>query len=178
MRALATIAIPVVSFLVALVASSSLASSRTPGISTDISSANLKEISLPQSQRLAINNLIGAAFGPRVGLSDESYDHVRELAQTSAGPLLAIPGTSGVCLSLGDGAGCGQLSRDAPILAVLTPDPTGAFMIGGGITTADVRTVHIDSSAGRLSVPVQEGVFQVRETDRLGPDHQMAFVAG
>ena len=90
MRALATIAIPVVSFLVALVASSSLASSRTPGISTDIPSANLKEISLPQSQRLAINNLIGAAFGPRVGLSDESYDHVRELAQTSAGPLLAI----------------------------------------------------------------------------------------
>jgi hypothetical protein len=169
--------------LVALVAfgaaflATSLASSRGLQLRADLPAAGLPQAPISASERLAINNLAKIELGARVGITDDSYNHVRLVGRTSLGPLYLIFGTAGACLYLADSISCSDpaQSPNTP-LSLLASNRAGTAFVGGGVTAQSARQVSIDvPGVGRITKPVANGAFLVTEGDHIPVARHIAY---
>lgn len=131
-----------------------------------------------QADRLAINNLIGADFATRFGITSESYDVARLIAETSIGRFYVIPGAHGLCLSLASGVACGDPGAPgSQIVAILAPASDGRNLVGGGVADASVDQVTITSGDDSKQFDVKKGVFLVPPNAGLRPSSAVTFAA-
>lgn len=178
-RTAVSLVVSIGTLVAAFLVTTAIASPQSPDIRSDLPVAQLQPVSVPRDQRLAINDLLAHEFGARIGITAESYDRAREITRTSVGPLYLIPGTSGACLYLAAAVSCGDPgSPDGPLLALLTLDPSGKRLVGGGVTANSVEQVTIKHPvAGRLSVAVASGAFVITEAHNLSPARGLVFTA-
>jgi hypothetical protein len=151
-----------------------------PRLRANLPAAALPAIALDESEAIKINNLLGE-LGPRAGITLDSYERVRLLANTAVGPLYLIPGTRGACMSLADGAGCGDPGgRNSRANAVVTLDSSGERLVGGGIADASVDRIEVVvvGHGVRTFVPVAGGVFLIDLTvPGFQPGKGIKFIA-
>jgi hypothetical protein len=134
-----------------------------PRLRANLPAAELPAFALDESEAVRINNALGHVRS-RVGITPDSYKEVRLITTTAVGPMYLIPGTRGVCVSLGGGAGCGDPGGSGSrINALVTLDPSGGRLVGGGIADASVDRVEVEvvGHGVRKFVPVTRGVFSI-----------------
>lgn len=119
-----------------------------PGLPASV----LPKAKLSDSTRLDLQNLLGST-AEAYGISTGSYENVRVLAQTAAGPLYVVPGQNGFCLALVQStlpaASCGFPNRDNPVVAIFAPDSSASSLVGGGLTIAGIGGVSVKTPAGK-----------------------------
>lgn len=137
-------AAPILALASAFVATShGLASGSEQRPRPDLPIAQLPPNPLPDSVKRSVSELVGTVASARYGINPDSYNQIRVVTRTSAGPLYFIPGSNGACLTLRDVVSCGDPGGPgADMLAVLALTPAGV-MAGGGVTTETVRNVKI-----------------------------------
>lgn len=123
-----------------------------PDLPPGLPAGALPKANLSDSARLDLQNLLGST-AEAYGISGGSYENVRVLAQTAAGPLYVVPGRAGLCLALVQStlpaASCGLPSRSDPVVAIFAPDGSAASLVGGGLTIAGVKGVSVKAPNGR-----------------------------
>jgi hypothetical protein len=156
-----------------------LETSPEPRIRSNLPVAALPATALGRDEALRVNNLLGE-LGPATGVTHQSYEQARRLSETAVGPLYLIPGTRGVCMTLAEGAGCGDPgAADRRVYAVVTLDSSGERLVGGGVAEASVRRVEmrVESSRIHALIPVSRGVFSIDvAVPGFKPDKGVTFV--
>jgi len=157
--ALSSVAISVAAFGGATWATASSGSADLP---QSLPASQLARTPIPDSERVAINNLIPLDEASRYGIVPSSFDNARLLAATELGPLIILPGTNGACLILSSTSACtGKLDGRPTVLALLVPNAAG-FMVGGGLTTVSGSVPDIVDEAGlRVQTTPTLGGFTV-----------------
>ncbi|HEX5468291.1 MAG TPA: hypothetical protein VFW80_04505 [Gaiellaceae bacterium] len=144
-----------------------VATSHATGTSTDVpadlSAADLAPVAISKSDQVAIQDLIGPEGASDYGISDESFSNARQLADTSAGPLYVVPGSSGLCLVIPSSASaCGNPSDAEPTVALFVPGPSGA-LVGGGVIPREVTSVSLTEGDATVGATIVDGGFTVSE---------------
>lgn len=163
-RKLAVASLTLATALLAFAATSlAVGQDSEPGLRVDLPAAALPAFALDESEAVRINNGLGHVRS-RVGITPESYKQVRLITTTAVGPMYLIPGTRGVCMSLGGGGGCGDPGGSGSrITALVVLDSSGGRLVGGGIAAASVDRVEVEvvGHGVRKLVPVTHGVFSI-----------------
>jgi hypothetical protein len=134
----------------AFIASSAAFTSAGPSLASNVSASALPVASLSDNVRLTLSNMVGK--GPN-GLSSESLDAARIVAQEPFGTLYAIPGLGEVCVAIVgtvNAASCNDLDRDpAHYVSVYVPDSSHNYYVGGGVylTGANLSGLRADGSS-------------------------------
>jgi hypothetical protein len=151
-----------------------------PQLRANLPAAALPVVPLDEHEAVRISNALGTVSS-RVGITTDSYRQIRLVTATAAGPMYVIPGTSGLCLYLEDGGGCGDPGGSGePINALATLDSSGDRIVGGGIADASVDRVEVDvvGYGVREFVPVRRGVFSIDITvPGFEPGKGIKFIA-
>lgn len=101
----------------------------------------------------------------RYGISSDSYEQARILSQTEAGPVYAVPGSSGVCLSLQKLIVCGDRTDPVAVLA-----PHGGYLVGAGYLPNPAKKVAFKLDDGRnVTADLVPGGFVVGRDQNLIP---------
>lgn len=108
----------------------------------------------------------------RYGITVESLDRARILAQTEAGPLYVIPGSNdALCLLLDGGVSCGVVRGREPI-SIFRGSRDREFVVGGGVWPDLLRGVAIrQRDSGRMVSPRRvPGGFVISAEHRIPRD--------
>jgi hypothetical protein len=163
-----TLAIVTIAFIgTASVASSSPSADLSPTLPVSV----LPKVNIPETDRIAIYDLISSDYAENAGITPESFDNARLLRQTEAGPLYVIPGASGgVCLALGSSSvGCNDKpTDDSVVIAAFTSDSEGNA-IGGGLLAPGYSSVDVSTtiSASPIRARATTGGFYVTSSDHV-----------
>jgi hypothetical protein len=160
---------------VAFVGTSEARQSNAAGSPPDLPNS-LPRVQLDPSTELSLSNLIDQETATRFGITADSFKNARLLARLSAGPLYVIPGANGNCVAFVSAASCGMLHSEDTTVAVFSSDPSGAFLVGGGILDSSTRRVTLERANGSQSANLVPGGFVVTENARIPHDDKTDVV--
>jgi hypothetical protein len=157
------------------------ASAPQPNYVSSLPASNLPTTGLPTNAREAMNR--ATFMADRFGITPDSLDQARVLADTDAGTIYVVSGIKGVCLVLSGAVSCSNgLSdsdtHDSIVNALLVPMPNGHY-VGGGLLASDSSDVDILTESGaRIRAIKTRGGFVVRSSQGVlaGREHQIQFV--
>ena len=148
--------------------SSALKRDVAPSVPSVLPASGLPALALSQADSAEMNDLIGASLAERAGITSTSYDAIRVIGRTPLGTLYLVPGSSGQCLVIAQvAASCGDAADPRVRMLALVLQTTHGPLVGGGITTGDVRAAVAVTRRGRISVPVSHGRFILGEGSNL-----------
>jgi len=139
-----------------------LRSNTTPTIRDNLAVAALPTSRLSGSDALSVNNLIGAGqLLDRVGITTQSYENARKIAQTLNGPLYFIPGSHGACLAIPrEAVACGDPgARQQKVLVLAGYNARTGLFSGAGVARNDVRRISLSTGGVDRVLPLHQGVF-------------------
>jgi hypothetical protein len=139
---------------------------------------NLPQANLAARVQVKISNLVSSEAAAQYGISQDSYRNARLLATTERGPLVAIPGSNGVCLALASSVACGGLPTNELVVAsLLVSDAKRQHMVGGGLLSSPSAGVDIVRQGSRTPARAIEGGFVITAADRVLPREELSLVA-
>jgi hypothetical protein len=139
---------------------------RTIGFRDDSAARDLHPVGLLQSTQTGIESVIDPFTASQFGITSDSYTNARKLGDTSAGPVYALPGSTGACVVLLPAYSCGRLSTTSePVVGVFVQNPAGKYLVGGGLVADSVNAVSVKTHGTSSSVAANlvQGGFVVTE---------------
>ena len=135
-------------------------------------------VAVSDSVRASIASLIGVDAAQQFGISSDSYTQIRQLATTSAGAIYVVPGTNGLCVALLPAVSCGRPGHNADAsVAVFVPDPSGNFLVGGGVTAASAGHVSLHARNGATAdATAVDGGFTLSASAGIKPGQRFEVV--
>lgn len=116
-------------------------------------------ISLTPDQRVSLGNLIPSNSAARVGISSDSFDEVRAFSVGDQ-KLYVVPGSSGVCVILGNGGTCGDPASVGQIGVVAIHDGS---VTGAGVTAADINSFVETVNHTAATIVPHNGMFTLED---------------
>jgi hypothetical protein len=157
------------SFAIAAYANSTSLFGSTTGhvrVSPQIPVFDLPPVAVSASERVRLDNLIASIGASRVGISAASFDQVRVTPGLDGQKMYVVPGSSGMCLVLGNSSTCGDVAGRGQI-GLLNIDTTDGTVTGIGVTDASVSTITERVNDTSAVIPVRNGIYVISPNARL-----------
>lgn len=132
-------------------------------------------VPLAESEQLDLKNSIGEPLWERVGLRSSALINARHLTMTPAGPLIAVLGERGLCLSLAGASSCGDPSIPGEFVSLFVRDPESGNLVGGGVGHNEWTGVTLRAGSRAHRMPTRGGLFVLRASAGVLPSREIRF---